>query len=217
MIEVEGAASVADLARVQTRRRGSAPALLFEGRSTTFAEVDAIASRLANALIASGVRTQDRIAYLSKNDDHFLPFLLGACKALAPLAPFNFRLAAPEISRLLEDSGATIFVVGPDVADLADQAVASLASKPRRIALGFDRDGYERHDAWIESAALGDPRLEADPLDDVVQLYTSGTTGLPKGVRLTNRNYLTRFKLAAASSGLDYQLGDMGAEGSNPS
>ena len=46
-----------------------------------------------------------------------------------------------------------MMIVGPDVADLADQAVASLASKPRMIALGFDRDGYERIDAWIESAA----------------------------------------------------------------
>ena len=65
MIEVEDAASVTDVARVQALRRRSAPALLFEGRSTTFAEVDAMASRVANALIASGVRTQDRIAYLS--------------------------------------------------------------------------------------------------------------------------------------------------------
>ena len=99
-----------------------------------------MASRIANALIASGVRTQERIAYLSKNTDHFLPCLLGACKARATLAPFNFRLAAPEIARLLEDSGARILFVGPDVADLADQAVASLASKPRMIALGFDRE-----------------------------------------------------------------------------
>jgi acyl-CoA synthetase (AMP-forming)/AMP-acid ligase II len=208
MIEVEGAASVADLARVQARRRGSAPALVFEGRSTTFAEVDAMASRVANALIASGVRTQDRIAYLSKNDDHFLPCLLGACKARATLTPFNFRLAAPEIARLLEDSGARIFLVGPDVVDLADKAVASLVSKPRQIALGFDREGYEGHDVWIESTALDDPRLEADLQDDVVQLYTSGTTGLPKGVRLTNRNYLSLFEYAAASGGLNYQPGE---------
>jgi fatty-acyl-CoA synthase len=207
MIEVEDAASVTDVARVQALRRRSAPALLFEGRSMTFAEVDAMASRVANALIASGVRTQDRIAYLSKNDCHFLPCLLGACKARATLTPFNFRLAAPEIARLLEDSGARIFIVGPDVVDLADQAVASLASKPRRIALGFNREGYERRDAWIENAALDDPRLEADPQDDVVQLYTSGTTGLPKGVRLTNRNYLALFEYAAAS-GLDYQPGE---------
>ena len=168
-------------------------------RQTTFAGLDAMASRIANALIGSGVRTQERIAYLSKNTDHFLPFMLGACKARATLAPFNFRLAAPEIARLIEDSGARILIVGPDVVELADQAIASLAAKPRLIALGFDRKGYERHDAWTAAAAAADPRLEADPDDDVIQLYTSGTTGLPKGVRLTNRNYLAVFELTTAS------------------
>src|ERR1700722_5984590 len=154
MVELEGVACVADVARVQALLRGDEPALVFDGRAMTFADVDAMASRIANALIASGVRPQERIAYLSKNADHFLPCLLGACKARAALAPFNFRLAPPEITRLLEDSEARIMFVGPDVVDLADQAVASLVSKPRMIPLGFDRPGYERNDAWIESAAL---------------------------------------------------------------
>jgi acyl-CoA synthetase (AMP-forming)/AMP-acid ligase II len=101
MVELEGVACVADVSRVQALRRGGDTALVFEGRARTFAEVDAMASRIANALIASGLRTQERIAYLSKNTDHFLPYLLGACKARMTLTPFNFRLAAPEIARLL--------------------------------------------------------------------------------------------------------------------
>jgi acyl-CoA synthetase (AMP-forming)/AMP-acid ligase II len=188
MIELDGLASVADVARAQARRRGGAPALTFDGRETTFGDLDETASRIANALIGSGAETQERVAYLSKNSDHFLPFLLGACKVLVTLAPFNFRLAAPEIARLIEDSGARILFVGPDVVELADRAIASLVRKPRLIALGFDRDGYERHDAWLEAATASDPELDGEPDDDVVQFYTSGTTGLPKGVRLTNRN-----------------------------
>ena len=208
MVELEGVACVADLARMQAFRRGGAPALAFEGMTATFGEIDAMASRIANALIASGVGAQDRIAYLGKNDNHFLPCLFGACKARVTLAPVNFRLTASEIASLIEDSGARLFLVGPDVADLADQAVAALAAKPRRIALGFRREGYEPFEAWIEAAAASDPRLEADPEDDVIQLYTSGTTGAPKGVRLTNRNILTAFKLTAGSEGLNYQPGD---------
>jgi acyl-CoA synthetase (AMP-forming)/AMP-acid ligase II len=208
MIDLAGVSCVADVARAQAERRGDSAAQTFEGRTTTFAEVDAAASRIANALIAAGLKRQERVAYLSKNTDHFLPCLLGACKARMTLTPVNFRLAAPEIARLVDDSGARILIVGPDVIDLAERAVASLAVKPRLIALGFDRQGYERHDAWTNAAAAEDPRLEADPDDDVVQLYTSGTTGLPKGAQLTNRNYLATFKLVAASRGLDYDVGD---------
>ena len=208
MIELEGVACVADLPRVQAFRRGGASALVFEGKTATFAEIDALASRIANALIASGVGTQERIAYLGKNDDHFLPCLLGACKARATLAPFNFRLTASEIASMLEDSGATLFIVGPDVTDLADEAIAALASKPRTIALGFHREGYEPLEAWIEGAAASDPQLEADPEDDVIQVYTSGTTGAPKGVRLTNRNYLAAFRLTIGSGCLSYEPGD---------
>jgi acyl-CoA synthetase (AMP-forming)/AMP-acid ligase II len=180
MVELDGVACVADVARMQALRRGSAPALVFEGRAMTFADVDAMASRFANALIASGVRTQERIAYLSKNNDHFLPCLMGACKARAALAPFNFRLAAPEIARLLEDSEARIMFVGPDVVDLADQAVASLALKPRMIALGFGRQSYERYGAWIESAAPDDPRLEADPQETWSSSTRQARLGFPK-------------------------------------
>ncbi|MBV9289287.1 MAG: AMP-binding protein, partial [Hyphomicrobiales bacterium] len=207
MIDLEGVACVADIGRVQALRRGSAPALTFEGRSSTFAEVDKMASRFANALLASGVGLQERVGYLSKNTDHFCPFLLGACKARATLAPFNFRLAAPEIARLIEDSGTKILIVGPDVIELAEAAVGSLSARRRLIGLGFDRVGFERHDAWAEVRS-DDPRLAADSDDDVVQLYTSGTTGLPKGARLTNRNYLTAFKLASGFRGLQYDAGD---------
>jgi acyl-CoA synthetase (AMP-forming)/AMP-acid ligase II len=69
MVQLEGVSSVADVARAQALRRGGETALVFEGRAITFAEVDAMASRIANALIASGVRTQKRIACLSKNAD----------------------------------------------------------------------------------------------------------------------------------------------------
>ena len=208
MIDLDGVECVADVGRLQAQRRGRAPALTFEGRSATFAEVDAVASRFANAMIGAGVGMQERVGYLSKNNDYFLPFLLGACKARATLAPFNFRLAAPEISRLIEDSGAKILFVGPDVVELAEAATASLAARPRLIALGFDRTGFEKHEAWAKSASRADPRMAADPDDDIVQLYTSGTTGLPKGVRLTNRNYMAVFQLASSFGGLQYDVGD---------
>ena len=172
-----------------------------------------MASRVANALIASGVRTQERIAYLSKNDDHFLPFLLGACKARAALAPFNFRLAAPEIARLIEDSGARIMFVGPDVVDLADRAVALLASKPRMIALGFDREGYERLDAWMEAASRDDPGSRRTRRTTSIQLYTSGTTGASQRGSADQPQLPHGLRARVPSGGLNYRTRRHGAGG----
>ena len=174
MIELEGVACVADLPRVQSIRRGGAPALVFEGRTTTFAEIDAMASRIANALIASGVRTQERVAYLTKNTDDFLIVLLGACKARVTLTPFNFRLAAPEIAHLIEDSGARLMMVGPDVADLADQAVAPLASKPPpRVTLGSKRTRKTTSSKSTPRAPPALPKGSASPTATTLRFSSS--------------------------------------------
>jgi acyl-CoA synthetase (AMP-forming)/AMP-acid ligase II len=207
-MDLSGVATVADLPRVQARLRRNAPAQIDGGVTTTFGELDARTSRIANRLIAEGVRPQERIAYLSKNSDHFLPFLLGACKARVTLAPINFRLAAAEIAFILDDSRARLLFVGPDFAELAEKAIAALAAKPRLIALGFTREGHEEASAWIGDAELRDPQQEVRLDDDVVQLYTSGTTGRPKGVQLTSRNYRTVFELADRFDGLKYDAGE---------
>jgi fatty-acyl-CoA synthase len=209
MIDLEGVATVADVARAQARRRGGETALIAEGRATTFADIDADASRIANKLIADGVAGQERVAYLSKNDPSFFTWLFGCCKARVTLAPINFRLAAAEIGFILGDSGARIFAVGADFAEIAEKAVATLAARPRMIALDFERPGFESFSGWIAGASPVDPMLAIEPDDDVVQLYTSGTTGLPKGVRLTSQNYLSVFQLAESSGGLEYDVGDV--------
>jgi acyl-CoA synthetase (AMP-forming)/AMP-acid ligase II len=208
MIELNEVATVADISRVQAQRRPDAAALIFEGRETSFGEIDAAASRIANQLIASGITPQERIGYLAKNSDHFFEFLFGACKARVALAPINFRLAAPELAEIIADSGARLLIVGAEFVELAEKALDLLASRPRLIALGFDREGYLRHDVWVAAAEARDPRLAIEPDDDVIQLYTSGTTGQPKGVQLTNRNYLSIFQLVAHSEGLKYDVGE---------
>jgi acyl-CoA synthetase (AMP-forming)/AMP-acid ligase II len=206
MIDLTDVATVADVSRAQARLRGSEPALVFEGRGVTFGQVDQRASRVARELIEFGVAPQERVAYLAKNSEHFFTFLFGACKARAVLAPINFRFAAPEIAFALSDSCARVFAVGPDFAGIAEEAVAMLEAKPRLISLGFERPGFENADAWTGEAE--DPMLPVAPDDDVIQLYTSGTTGHPKGVRLTSANYLHAFHMSAAFDGLHYEAGD---------
>ena len=210
MIDLEGVGNVADVVRTQARKRGAETALIeADGRRVTFAEIDARSSRVARRLLSEGLARQERVAYLAKNSQGFFDHAFGAAKAAGALAPINFRLAPPEIGGIVADSRARIMIVGPDFAEVAEKAVAPLERKPKLIALGFDRPGFVRDDAWLEGAEASDPALALSPDDDVIQLYTSGTTGLPKGVRLTHGNYLTAFRLAAGAPGLAYEPGDV--------
>ncbi len=208
MIELDGVVAIADVARAQAKRRGGETAVTFDGRATTFAEIDRQSSRIANRLIAEGVPPGERVAYLSKNSDLFHGFMFGAAKARAALTPINFRLAAPEIGYILGDSGSRLLFVGPDFMEVAEKASAALARPPKLVALGFERPGFVALERWIGDASDVDPRLPAEIDDDFVQLYTSGTTGHPKGVQLTNRNYMTVLRMVQGLKGLDYETGE---------
>lgn len=201
MIELENIQSLADLLRQQARANGDLAALTFEGRTQSFGELDARANRIANRLIAEGVEPGARISWLSKNCDTFLETMFGAARARAVLTPVNFRLAAPEIGGIVGDCGAKLMFVGPDFAALAEQALSTLPQPPRLVAL----DSFED---WLGATPEIDPHCANLADDDVLQLYTSGTTGLPKGVVHTNGTYMALLRLASQVDGFNYEPGD---------
>ena len=107
-------ANLADMVRERARSRGDAIAFEFEGRATSFAEFDVKTNKVANALIAMGVRHGDRIAYLGKNSDLYFELLMGAMKAGVVMAPVNWRLAGPEVAFIVSDCKAPVLFVGPE-------------------------------------------------------------------------------------------------------
>ena len=110
----EQPANLADIVRAQAKNRGNALAFDFEGRQTTFAQFDVNTNRVANALIAMGLKKGDRIAYLGKNSDIYFELLMGAMKAGVVMAPVNWRLAGPEVAFIVADCKAPVLFVGPE-------------------------------------------------------------------------------------------------------
>ena len=108
----EEPANLADMVRARAKVRGDAIAYEFEGRQTSFAEFDIKTNRVANALIALGVKPRERIAYLGKNSDIYFELLMGAMKANVVMAPVNWRLAGPEVAFIVGDCKAPVLFVG---------------------------------------------------------------------------------------------------------
>ena len=188
--EPESIVVLGDIPRVQARRRPDAVAFHFEGRETTYAEFDRRASRVANALIALGLKPGDRVAHLGKNSDLYFELLLGGFKAGVVITPINWRLAAPEIAYVLKDSGARVLFVGQELTALVRNSTDELAGLETFVALEGGAVDWPDFAAWRDAAPDTDPHVPVAPVDVALQLYTSGTTGKPKGAMLTHHNLL---------------------------
>ena len=113
--------NLADMVRDRARTRGDAIAYEFEGRQTTFTAFDVKTNRVANALVALGLKPGERIAYLGKNSDLYFELLMGAMKANVVMAPVNWRLAGPEVAFIVGDCKAPVLFVGPEFLTLVSQ------------------------------------------------------------------------------------------------
>ena len=173
---------VADLIREQARLRPDAAGLVFEGRSFTYAEMNARANRAAQALIALGLGRGDRVVWLARNVASFWDALFGATKIGAVMTPVNWRLAPAEIAQIVADAKPKVLIGEKSFLD-------ALGALPGVKVMTLESGGADCFDALIDAQDEAEPDYEPSADDVVVQLYTSGTTGLPKGVLLTNRCY----------------------------
>lgn len=198
--------TLGDAARVQGALRGDAPAFEFEGRTTSFRAFDRQTSQVANGLLALGLTPGDRIAYLGKNSDACFEIWVGAAKADVVLAPVNWRLSPTEVRYILEDCEAKALFLGPEFLGLIEQ-VGELPSVDAVVLIEGEAPGAASYIAWRDGQALTDPHRDLDPESIALQLYTSGTTGHPKGAMLAHRALLEP-RLLHRADGADWQRWD---------
>jgi long-chain acyl-CoA synthetase len=188
---LDGASNVADLVRAAARSRGDHTALIGGHGSTSWAELDAGVDRMASALRAHGLASGDRIGIVLGNVVEFAITYYGALRAGLVVVPVNPAYTAREMSHLLGDSGARLAVVaGPYRATLVD-ARASCPALETVVGVGGPPASGVLPFADLLAGAPGGPVETSGSGEDLaVLLYTSGTTGAPKGAMLTHRALL---------------------------
>ncbi|MEO8312028.1 MAG: long-chain-fatty-acid--CoA ligase [Caldimonas sp.] len=181
-------------------QKPDAVAIRFAGSDTTWAGLARRVRRAAAALRAEGLQPGDRIAVLDLNHPSCLELTLACAQIGTANAVVNFRLAPPEIAYVINDSKARLLFVGPEFAGAAEKLRAHLPAVERVIRIGGEGDEYE---AWLAAHEPDGRAHPSAPGDCFVQLYTSGTTGFPKGSMLTHRGMLAHSRNVAATQAFD--------------
>ncbi len=187
---------MADVVREHASGRPDVAAIRCGARSVTYAELDDRSNRLAQALLAAGVEPGDRVAHLDRTAPEIIELLFATSKIGAVTVPLNWRLAPAELETIVADAGCGVMIAGPTYREVARDIARDV---PQRLEVIDTGDEYERR---LQTATAVYPGHRGEASDVAVQMYTSGTTGLPKGVLTTQRN------LAAAYLSADVWLFD---------
>ena len=205
---MNGVLNVGEMLSVHARLVPGRLAARDSRRSVTYAQLDERANRLANAFAGLGLAQGDRVAIHAHNCLEWMELYAACAKSGAVAVPVNFRLAAPEVRYVLEDSGAAALFAGAELVEIAASAAAGTAVRPGALVqLGGERTaaGFRDYEDLLSGGAASPPAARVRPEDPWTVMYTSGTTGKPKGAVRSHQSYALFYLLNAVEFGFGRQ------------
>ena len=191
---------VSDIVEYSARKHPDRIAIRFENDTVDFGTLRNRIRRLANALL-SVADSGDRVAILSTNCTEYFDCYYGVPMAGMTLTILNFRLHPDQITALVEHSGASVLVVSAEFVEIA-AAVRERVPSVRTIVVIGGSDADSSWESFVSNASTQPPATRPSPDDIAWLVYTSGTTGMPKGVAISHRNLLS----GITSSALHWNL-----------
>ncbi len=198
------AAFLSDFLAFRARETPDKPGWIYLERTWSWGQAWDDVRRFAAGLRAEGINRGDRIAFLDKNNPAILEAVLGGCLIGSATAVINWRLAGDELDYVINDSGSRIAFVGYELVESFNLVRDRLTTVEKVIVVGGPDDEFE---AWLASHEPIDRDPAVTPDDVCVVMYSSGTTGRPKGVMLTQHNVVAHTVNSVGD--VEYDDGDM--------
>jgi acyl-CoA synthetase (AMP-forming)/AMP-acid ligase II len=195
--------NLGQILKVNAKKFPRTVALKDAGRSFTYPQTNERSCRLANGLMSMGLQKGDKVAALLENCVELYELYLATAKAGLVIVPINFRLVGPDVEYIVNNSDAKAFVVHDEFTASVDPIRENLNNiqDDRYLVVGEGKDGYREYEGFIGGMSAEEPDVRVDPADTWILLYTSGTTGRPKGVVRSHESHIAFYLI----NGIDFR------------
>ncbi len=197
--------NLAHMIKINAKKFPNTIALEDKKRSFTYPELNKRVNKLSHSLVSLGLKKGDKIAVLLENSIEIVEAYLAAAKTGMVIVPVHFRFLGSEIKNIIDNSDAKAFVVHDEFTETVDSIKSKLnnITPDRYVVVGEKVKGYKEYEEFIRKASEKELEINVECKDPWILLYTSGTTGMPKGVIRSHESYIAFFLINAVDFGFN--------------
>jgi acyl-CoA synthetase (AMP-forming)/AMP-acid ligase II len=197
--------NLAQMVKMNAKKFPNTFALKENNRSFTYPDLNKRVNKLSHSLLSLGLKKGDKFAVLLENCIEIVEAYLAAAKTGLIIVPVHFRFVGKEIINIMDNSDAKAFIVHDEFISVVDSIKKDLigVKSDRYIVVGEKVKGYKEYEEFIKNSPETEPNIDIECKDSWIILYTSGTTGKPKGVVRSHESYIAFFLINSVDFGFN--------------